>query len=241
MGNLIAEVDARAEGQAGHAVAVRAMFDRISPTYDLLNRLLSAGIDRRWRERALLALAQDLPDGPILDVCAGTLDLAQAIERKFAGRRLLASDFAREMLLRGRDKVSATALSVGDAMRLPVRDGCLAGMTCGFGVRNLAEPEVGLREAYRVLKPRGRFVVLEFYRPSTWAMRLFHGAYARFVLPAVGYLVSRDREAYGYLSRSMRGFYSRSEYEELARSVGFSEVRGWDLSFGIASLVCMVR
>jgi ubiquinone/menaquinone biosynthesis methyltransferase len=239
--DLIAEVNARGAGPAEHAVAVRSMFDRISPTYDLLNRLLSVGIDRRWRARALERLAEELPDGPVLDSCAGTLDLARALEARFSGRRVLAADFSREMLVRGRGKVAKVALAVGDAMRLPVRDASLAGVTCGFGMRNLASPEQGLREALRVLKPGGVFVVLEFYRPATWLTRAFHAVYARYVLPSVGFAVSRDKQAYRYLARSMQGFFTRGEFEALAREVGFSAVRGEELCFGIASLVRMVK
>lgn len=217
------------------------MFDRISPTYDLLNRLLSVGIDKRWRARALARLAEALPEGAVLDSCAGTLDLAAALEQRFPSRTLLAGDFAREMLVRGRAKVRRAPVLVADAMRLPLRSGSLAGMTCAFGMRNLERPEQGLREALRVLKPGGVFVVLEFYRPSTLPMRAFHAVYARFVLPGVGYLVSRDKEAYAYLARSMQGFYTRREFAELAREVGFSQVESEDLSFGIASLFRLVK
>jgi ubiquinone/menaquinone biosynthesis methyltransferase len=114
-------------------------------------------------------------------------------------------------------------------------------MTCAFGMRNLASPEAGLREAHRVLKPGGTFVVLEFFRPSTLPMRVFHAVYARFVLPTVGSLVSRDREAYAYLARSMQGFYARAEFSDLARRVGFRVVESEDLSFGIASLFRLVK
>jgi ubiquinone/menaquinone biosynthesis methyltransferase len=217
------------------------MFDRISPTYDLLNRLMSAGIDKRWRARALDRLAERLPDGPLLDTCAGTLDMAASMEQRFADRRVLAADFAREMLVRGRGKVARTPLFVGDSMRLPVRDGVLAGMTCAFGIRNLSSPEAGLREALRALKPGGVFVVLEFYRPATLPMRVFHAVYARFVLPTMGALVSRDREAYAYLARSMQGFYSRAEFGALAKGVGFKQVESEDLSFGVATLFRLVK
>lgn len=238
MAGLVSEVSARG---GEHAVAVRSMFDRISPTYDLLNRLLSVGIDKRWRARALTRLAEGLPDGALLDSCAGTLDLTAAMERRFVGRPLLAADFAREMLVRGRGKVHTAPALVGDAMRLPVQSGALAGMTCAFGMRNLSSPEAGLAEALRVLKPGGVFVVLEFFRPCTALMRLFHAVYARFVLPGVGSLVSRDREAYAYLARSMQGFYTRAEFVALGRDVGFSKVEGEDLSFGIASLIRLVK
>src|SRR5690349_11282061 len=188
------------------------MFDRISPTYDLLNRIMSVGIDRRWRARALNVLDQALPDGPLLDSCAGTLDLAAAMEARFTARRVVAADFSREMLVKGRDKVRRVPVAVGDAMHLPFADQSFAGMTCGFGMRNLSKPERGLSEAHRVLKPGGAFVVLEFYRPATLLMRIFHGLYGRFVLPTVGFMVSRDKEAYSYLARSMQGFFTRVEF-----------------------------
>jgi ubiquinone/menaquinone biosynthesis methyltransferase len=239
--DLIAEVAARGEQPSQHAVAVRSMFDRISPTYDLLNRVMSAGIDRRWRARALDVLGQELPDGPLLDSCAGTLDLTQALEARFGARRVLGADFSREMLVRGRAKVARAPLVVADAMRLPFADASLAGMTCAFGIRNVSSPQRALAEALRVLKPGGVFVVLEFYRPATLLTRMFHAVYARFVLPTMGYLVSRDREAYAYLARSMRGFFTRGEFEALAREAGFSVVSGEELFLGVASLVRMVK
>lgn len=241
MAKLIAEVDARGAGQAQHAVAVRSMFDRISPTYDLLNRLMSAGIDRSWRRKALQWLEQDLPQGPILDMCAGTLDLAAAMEAHFPDRPLLAADFARDMLVAGRGKVRQAGVAVADAMRLPLLNDSLAGAVCGFGVRNLSDPYIGLQEMARALKPGGNFVVLEFFRPTTPVMAVFHAVYARFVLPTVGWIISRDAEAYGYLARSMRGFYTRTEYEQLARDAGFSRVESIDLTLGIASLVRCVK
>jgi ubiquinone/menaquinone biosynthesis methyltransferase len=247
----IAELSARAPAGAtatAHALAVRRMFDRISPTYDLLNRLLSAGTDRRWRERALSVLAQEAPEGPLLDSCAGTLDLAQGIAQRWPGRALVAGDFARAMLLAGREKLDiappravSPLLAVFDAMRLPFASGAFAGVTCGFGMRNLADPLRGVAEAQRVLSPGGVFVVLEFFRPTRLPTRLFHAIYARAVLPLVGRLVSGDGEAYAYLSRSMRGFMTRAEFEQALRAAGFRQVRAVDLTFGIASLVWGVK
>lgn len=239
---LIPELAARAPAGAGHARAVRGMFDRISPTYDLLNRLLSFGIDRRWRDRALDVLGAALPEGPVLDSCAGTLDLSAGIARRWPDRLLVPGDFARDMLLAGRSKLDRRARPVVcDAMRLPFRDARFAGVTCGFGMRNLADPRLGVQEAHRVLAPGGVFVVLEFFRPTSLPTRLFHALYARVVLPFVGRLVSGDGQAYGYLSRSMRGFLSRSEFEQSLREAGFRSVRGVDLTFGVASLVWGVK
>jgi ubiquinone/menaquinone biosynthesis methyltransferase len=239
---LVPRLAARqAEAADQHASAVRLMFDRISPTYDLLNRLLSFGIDQRWRARALAELGRGLPDGALLDVCAGTLDLSQAMQRRWPARRLVSLDFAREMLQSGRFKVPTAQRVVGDAMRLPILDGSVAGVICGFGIRNVSDPPAALREAVRVLKPAGVCVVLEFFRPSSFATRTFHTFYARFLLPLVGRIVSGDGEAYTYLSRSMQGFLSRQEFEAAMREAGFERVQAWDLSFGIASIVRGVR
>lgn len=231
----------RPELAEAHAHAVQRMFDRISPTYDLLNRLLSLGIDRRWRTLALDALARDLPDGALLDVCAGTLDLSLAMHERWPSRRLLSLDFARDMLLAGRKKLPAGVSIVADAMRLPLPSRSYAGFICGFGVRNLSDPKAALAEAARVLAPGGVCVVLEFFRPESVITRVFHALYGRFMLPLVGRLVSGDGEAYGYLSRSMQGFLSRAEFEAALREAGFREVQGRDLTFGIASIVRGVR
>jgi ubiquinone/menaquinone biosynthesis methyltransferase len=238
---LVPQLAARADKADAHAIAVRSMFDRISPTYDLLNRLLSFGIDQRWRARALRELAHGLPEGTLLDVCAGTLDLSLALRRRWPARRMISLDFAREMLISGRSKVPDTLRVVGDAMCLPIADGSVAGFICGFGMRNLSDPSAGLREAARVLKPAGVCVVLEFFRPESVATRLFHAFYARLLLPLVGRLVSGDGEAYGYLSRSMEGFMARREFEQAMRDAGFARVQAWDLTFGIASIVRGVR
>jgi ubiquinone/menaquinone biosynthesis methyltransferase len=239
---LVPEVGARQQAVAeGHAGAVRRMFDRISPTYDLLNRLLSFGIDQRWRKRALALLARDLPAGPLLDLCAGTLDLSLALGRKFADRKIVSLDFARDMLLAGRSKLPAPALVVADAMRLPVRSNVAAGIVCGFGMRNLADPCKGLAEAHRVLAPGGVLVVLEFFKPTRLPTRIFHALYGRVVLPMVGRMVSGDAEAYRYLSRSMQGFLTVREFEAAMRDAGFRDVQSEDLTFGVATLVRGVR
>lgn len=236
------DLDARAAAGDGHAAAVQQMFDRISPTYDLLNRLLSAGIDTRWRKRTLELLARELPEGPLLDSCAGTLDLAAAMSARWPERALVAADFSRDMLLKGRGKPKgACALVAADAMRLPLASDAFAGVTCGFGMRNLARPERGIAEARRVLKPGGVFLVLEFFRPTQLATRAFHAGYARGVLPLVGGLISGERKAYRYLSDSMQGFLSREEFAAAMRAAGFRDVRAIDLTLGVASIVWGVK
>jgi ubiquinone/menaquinone biosynthesis methyltransferase len=239
---LVPALHERAGAAEGHAVAVRQMFDRISPTYDLLNRLMSFGTDRAWRKRALDLVDVHAPPGPLFDCCAGTLDLAAEMAKRWPTRPLLAGDFAPQMLLAGRAKLPRGASAVVcDAMRLPFADATLAAITNGFGMRNLSEPRRGVEEAHRTLVPSGVFVVLELFRPSTPVTRLFHAVYGRMLLPAMGRLVSGDGEAYRYLSRSMRGFLTRAEMEGLLRDAGFREVHGVDLTLGIASLVWGIK
>jgi ubiquinone/menaquinone biosynthesis methyltransferase len=233
----VAAVAERAADRDAHASAVRDMFDRIAPTYDRLNRVLSAGVDVAWRRRAVKEAVRGAPEGAVLDLCAGTMDLTALLARARPRDRVVAADFAAQMLEAGRAKVPQAETVVADALALPFADGEFAVVVCGFGVRNLADTARGAREVRRVLKPGGVFVVLEFFRPMNAITRAFHAAYARGVLPTLGGFVSGDRSAYAYLAESMKGFLSRGEYERLLGDSGFQRVRGEDLTFGIASIV----
>jgi len=232
----IASVAARAPQAEHHTDAVRDMFGRIAPTYDLLNRVLSGGLDAAWRRKAVDAL-QGAPGGASLDLCAGTLDLTVLLDRARPYDRLIASDFSEPMLNLGRSKAPRAEIVVADAQELPFADGSIAATVCGFGVRNVADTAKALREIRRVMAPGGVFVTLEFFRPSRLPTRLFHRAYASVLLPAVGGLLSGDRGAYAYLARSMDGFLSRTEYERLLSAAGFVRVKSEDLTLGVASIV----
>ena len=232
----IADVRARRGEEAAHGSGARNMFDRIAPTYDVLNRLMSAGIDRRWRSLAVAELAGG-PAGPVLDLCAGTLDLSACLERARPNDRIVAVDFSPAMLEAGRRKAPRTEVVVADATALPFADAEMAAVVCGFGMRNLADPIAGAREVRRVLRRGGVFVTLELFRPTRLPTRAFHRAYARLVLPVMGGLLSGDRRAYEYLARSMAGFFGREEYERAIAGAGFANVRGRDLTLGIASIV----
>jgi len=231
----IPEQKRRDSHEKEHGEAVRAMFDRIAPTYDALNRVMSLGVDVRWRKRAVREL-MSAPPGPILDLCAGTLDLSKLVSEKMPERELTAGDFSAEMLEKGRDKAPRARRVVCDAMELPFPDASFGGIVAGFGIRNVSNTALAAKEARRVLVPGGLFVTLEFFRPQSLRAKAFHGIYARAVLPTVGAAIS-ERSAYSYLADSMKGFLTRSEYEDVLRDAGFKSVRGYDLLLGIASIV----
>ena len=220
-----------------HGATVRAMFDRIAPTYDVLNRLMSAGFDQLWRRRAVRALLESAPNGALLDLCAGTLDLTALLARGRPDARLVACDFAKDMLERGKHKAPKAETVVGDALELPFSASEFTGAICGFGMRNLADLSRGIAEVRRVLGPRGVFVTLEFFRPERPMTRAFHAAYAEHVMPRVGGLLSGDKQAYSYLVRTMKQFVTRSEYEAALLAGGFSRVRSIDLTLGIGAIV----
>ena len=231
----VAELAAR-KNAPEHANANRAMFDRIAPTYDVLNKLMSFGIDKRWRTKAI-ALLGGKDVGPVLDLCAGTLDLSKMLEEAFPGERVVACDFSAEMLARGKDKVSRTERVVGDALALPFEDASFGSVICGFGMRNLADLRVGIREARRVLRPGGTFVTLELFAPKLLRTRAVHTAALRTALPMLGAVVARDRDAYAYLADSMTGFVTRAQYEALLAEEGFEAVTATDLTMGIAAII----
>lgn len=215
------------------------MFDRVAPSYDLLNRVMTLRVDQLWRRRLLSALAPR--DGErMLDLCAGTMDVASLAKKRAPGLRVVAADFSFEMLARGVAK-SGLAASQADALALPFRDRSFDLATVTFGVRNLDSWEAGLREIARVLRPGGRLGVLEFFRSESASSRLVHAAYNRLALPVLGRVLSPDPEAYRYLVASMERFASRPEFEEGARGAGFGEVRGATLFPGVCGLVTAVR
>ncbi|MGH7483937.1 MAG: ubiquinone/menaquinone biosynthesis methyltransferase [Longimicrobiales bacterium] len=222
---------------------VRRMFDAIAGRYDLLNHLLSANQDRRWRRRAVRRLldrrAQARPSGfeagaKYLDGCAGTFDLALEIrERTGAAARVVAFDFSAAMLRAGRPKLEGTGVLpvCADALALPFPDASFDGCTVGFGVRNLADLDAGLRELRRVVRPGAPLVVLEFTTPASRPFRSLYLFYFLRVLPHVGRLISRHDSAYDYLPASVLDFPEPPELAARMRAAGWRDV-SWERYFG---------
>ncbi len=224
----------------GKKEAVAAMFDAIAPRYDLLNRVLSLGIDQSWRKKAV-AMLQDQEPRRILDVATGTADLAiEAL--KVNPEKVIGVDISEEMLRVGRQKVldlgeqDRIELRRGDSERLPFSDRQFDAAIVAFGVRNFENLNKGLAEIHRVLKPGGALVVLEFSHPRTFPIKQVYGLYSRVVLPRVGRAVSGNDGAYKYLPDSVAAFPDGDDFLSRMREVGFKDLECRPLTFGIASL-----
>ncbi|GAA5514357.1 demethylmenaquinone methyltransferase [Deinococcus carri] len=217
---------------------VQAMFASIAPRYDLLNRVLSLGIDRAWRrEAAREALA--LHPARILDVATGTGDFALELKARAPQAEVVGSDFVPEMLDIAREKARARHLTLrleeGDALNLPYPDGSFDAVTCAFGFRNFADYARGLAEMWRVLAPGGRLVILEFPPPRPGPFGHLFRFYFRQVLPRIGALVSGNAGAYTYLPESTLAFLDPERLAGLMRATGF-RTRYRLLTFGIAAI-----
>jgi demethylmenaquinone methyltransferase / 2-methoxy-6-polyprenyl-1,4-benzoquinol methylase len=210
--------------------SVRGMFDRIAPVYDVMNRVMTAGLDRRWRKLAVAEVVW--PGDRVLDACCGTGDLAVEAERR--GGRVVGLDFSERMLERARKKSGAIEWVQGDALALPFADGEFDAATVGFGVRNLADLEAGLRELARVLKPGGKLAVLEITRPRGM-LRPFFRLWFDGVVPVLGRVLPGG-EAYTYLPASVRRFPGPEDLESLFESAGFQDVRYRLVGGGIVAL-----
>jgi ubiquinone/menaquinone biosynthesis methyltransferase len=211
------------------------MFESIAPTYDLLNRVLALRTDVRWRRRLVAAL--DLPPAPrVLDLCAGTLDVAAEVRRQRPAACVVGADFARAMLAHGRAKTGLAAVQA-DALALPFARGAFDAVTVAFGVRNLESLERGLAETARVLRPGGCLGVLEFFRPAGRFARVVHALYDRGLVPLLGRAVSGDPNAYRYLADSIDAFASVPEFARLLESSGFVAGAAQRLWPGVATLV----
>ena len=210
--------------------AVRGMFDRIAPVYDVMNHVMTAGLDGRWRRLAAGEVVW--PGDRVLDACCGTGDLAIAAERR--GGRVVGLDFSERMLERARPKSGAIEWVQGDALALPFGDGEFDAATVGFGVRNLADLEAGLRELARVLRPGGKLAVLEITRPHGM-LRPFFRLWFDVVIPLAGRVLPGG-QAYTYLPASVRRFPGPDDLSRLLERSGFESVRYRLLGGGIVAI-----
>lgn len=230
-----------ANGEKEHANAVREMFSGIAGRYDLLNHLLSANIDKRWRRRVSNELARVLsdPKAVVLDVACGTGDLS--IELRSAGRaRVVGTDFCRPMLAIADEKSRGSSLGIpfveGDGLNLSFDDDSFDAATIAFGLRNFSNWERGLYELHRVLKPGGRLVILEFSSPVIPGFKQAFRFYFSRILPRIGGIVSGSRGAYEYLPDSVSKFPDQQGLAAMMGQIGFSDVKYRNLTGGIAAL-----
>jgi len=225
--------DALPEGDE-KAVAVRRMFDAVAPRYDLVNRIMTFRLDVRWRRLTVRSLALR-PGSTVLDVACGTGDLCRELHD--AGLAPVGVDFSFGMLAAAR---TGAPLLQGDALRLPVRDAALDGVTCGFALRNLVSLPPFVAEMARTVRPGGRIALLEVATPPNPVMRWGHGVYFGTVVPLIGRVLS-DPAAYRYLPRSVAYLPPPDEMVAMVASAGFAGVERRLLSGGIAQLVTATR
>ena len=219
---------------------VARMFDNISARYDFLNHLLSMGIDKGWRRKAINML-RPLAPKQLLDVATGTGDFAiQALDLK--PEKVTGVDISEGMLEVGRTKIAKLGytnlidLKKGDSENLAFPENNFDAVTVAFGVRNFENLEKGLKEIYRVLKPGGMLVVLEFSRPRTFPFRQIYNFYFKAILPKIGQLISKDKSAYTYLPESVEAFPDGAAFETILKNVGFNDTSCRSLTFGISSI-----
>lgn len=237
----IKEVTPYEDNQESKKGQVRSMFDRIAPYYDFLNHLLSLGVDIRWRKKAIRQLARIKP-ASILDVATGTGDLAFEAQRQFPDARITGLDLSPQMLELASKKrerkqaVHPIDFVLGDSEGLPFADNNFEAVMAAFGVRNFEDLEKGLSEMFRVLKPGGMLVVLEFSKPRYFPFKQLYNFYFRYVLPQIGRFTSKDPKAYRYLYESVQVFPDYDSFTAILEKLGFVSCKFQPLSLGICCI-----
>jgi demethylmenaquinone methyltransferase/2-methoxy-6-polyprenyl-1,4-benzoquinol methylase len=222
---------------------VADMFNNIAFRYDFLNRFLSAGIDINWRKKAIKELASLQPK-IILDVATGTADVALLTQKMLKPAKIIGIDISAGMLEIGRKKIAAAnlqetiALTEADSATIPFTDNYFDAITVAFGVRNFQHLEKGIAEMYRVLKPGGKLVVLEFSKPTTTGFKQFYNLYMDLITPSIGKIFSKNKEAYAYLNKSVQAFPEGFTFLNIMNEAGFTQTYLKKLSFGICTIYC---
>lgn len=229
------------DNKSGKKEQVAQMFNNIARRYDFLNHFLSLGIDNLWRKKAIKCISSIASNPLILDVATGTGDLAIAA-LKLNPQKVIGIDISTEMLNVGIKKIKRKGyqnlieLKKGDSENLEFDDNTFDGITAAFGVRNFENLDKGLSEMYRVLKPKGKIVILEFSKPRVFPVKQFYNFYFKAILPLLGKIISKDDSAYTYLPESVNQFPERELFIQKLEQVGFKNCSFKPLSFGIASL-----
>lgn len=219
---------------------VATMFNNIAPKYDFLNQLLSLGIHKGWRKKAV-GLLKPIQPKQILDIATGTADFA--IEAmKLNPDKVTGVDISEGMLKLGTEKINKLGLQdkielkLGDSENLPFQDNSFDAITVGFGVRNFEDLEKGVADIYRVLRPGGMISILEFSKPTSFPVKQVYHLYFRYITPFIGKLFSKDSSAYTYLPESVKAFPAGEEFLNVLRKAGFKETKDIPVTFGIASI-----
>ncbi len=227
--------------EAGKSGQVKRMFNEIAGQYDALNHTLALGIDRYWRKRAI-RLLKKLRPGTLLDIATGTGDLALEAYRQLHPRSITGIDISEKMVEIARQKVLRTEVAdkitfrLQDCTVLSFTDNTFDAATVAFGMRNFENLDKSLQEVHRVLRPGGKFVVLELSVPEHFPVRQAYLLYSRIVIPMIGKWKSGNREAYNYLPRSIRAFPQNAELADILRKNGFSDVTFRKLTLGVCTL-----
>ncbi|MEE4000654.1 bifunctional demethylmenaquinone methyltransferase/2-methoxy-6-polyprenyl-1,4-benzoquinol methylase UbiE [Tenacibaculum sp. FZY0031] len=233
------------DSELGKKEQVAQMFDNISEDYDGLNRVISLGIDVSWRKKVVKLIGENNPQ-QILDIATGTGDLALMMS-ELNPEKIVGLDISEGMLQVGRQKIAKANLSnkikmiVGDSENIPFPDNTFDAITVSFGVRNFENLDKGLTEILRVLKPGGKFVVLETSNPTKFPFKQGYKLYTNYILPIIGKLFSKDKVAYSYLSETANSFPFGKAFNNILQKNGFKNAKNIPVTFGVASIYTALK